>query len=312
MFSSGWPMTEPEARQIYHQGPEATVRTLLALDARIQELEQRIQELKRSGTNTVLSRSDVTTPSAMKPAYAKPSPKRRRRRPGRPKGHPGARRPVPDRIDEVKSHQLTRCPGCRKGLGKPIEVRRRYIEEIPPVEVKVTEHQIYRYHCSGCRKIVEPVVSDALPKATIGLRTVVFTSWLHYGLGITLSNIVQLLNISAQFRVSQGGLVQAWHRLACLLQPAYQAIGQEARQSAVLHADETGWRVTGLTYWLWCFTNHRLVYYLIDRCRGSPVVKKFLGQFFQGVLITDFYAAYNLLKAAAKSGSRRMHRPLVA
>jgi hypothetical protein len=30
-----------------------------------------------------------------------------------------------------------------------------------------------------------------------------------------------------------------------------------------------------MTWWLWCFTASDLTYYLIDRCRGSPLLRKF-------------------------------------
>ena len=68
----------------------------------------------------------------------------------------------------------------------------------------------------------------------------------------------------------------------------------------MLHADETGWRLSGCTWWLWCFCNKDLAYYVIARCRGSPVVQQVLGEIYQGVLVTDFYAAYNRLCAWAK------------
>jgi predicted DNA-binding ribbon-helix-helix protein len=87
--------------------------------------------------------------------------------------------------------------------------------------------------------------------------------------------------------------VAAWTRLATILEPWYVQIGQEARASAVLHADETGWRMNGLTWWLWCFANSTTCYYLLDPSRGSPALEKFFAEAFDGVLVTDFWAAYN-------------------
>jgi len=55
--------------------------------------------------------------------------------------------------------------------------------------------------------------------------------------------------------------MQAWHRLAEVLKAWYEDIAKEARKSAVLHADETEWRVNGITRWLWCFANDRCFYY---------------------------------------------------
>ena len=42
-----------------------------------------------------------------------------------------------------------------------------------------------------------------------------------------------------------------WQRLAQVLRPWYDEIQREALHSAVLHADETGWRESGKTRWLW-------------------------------------------------------------
>ena len=91
-----------------------------------------------------------------------------------------------------------------------------------------------------------------------------------------------------------------WYRLQAILYGWYEQIGQEARRSAVLHADETGWRVAGVTHWLWCFTSRTVTYYMIDRSRGEPALKKFFLEMFEGTLVTDFWGPYEKVKAAFK------------
>jgi hypothetical protein len=90
---------------------------------------------------------------------------------------------------------------------------------------------------------------------------VTLTSWLHYGLGVTIEQIIDILGYHHRTRLTAGGLVAMWQRLARLLGAWYEQIGREARASAVLHADETGWRVAGQTWWLWCFANGQVCYY---------------------------------------------------
>jgi hypothetical protein len=119
------------------------------------------------------------------------------------------------------------------------------------------------------------------------------SSWLHYGVGVSISQVQELLGGQFQTRLSAGGLVAAWQRLAEVLEPWYVQIGDQARASAHLHADETGWRMNGATWWLWCFANRRSCYYLLDPSRGSPALEKFFAEAFDGVLITDFWPAYN-------------------
>jgi len=287
------PVTEQEAEAIYQRGEKATVAALLALVAEIALLKAQIAELNRKGYSP-------STPSGMRPVYAKPSSKGRKKRPGRKRGHPGSHRRRPERVERVKEHTLSQCPHCHGSLSELPHPRTRYTEEIVPVPVEVTEHRIHRYWCKQCKRIVEPNIPDALPRSTIGLRSLILSCWQHYGLGIPIEKILQMLNQAFQFTLTKGGLIQAWERLALLLRPVYDYIGKEARGSAVLHADETGWRVNGKTNWLWCFTNKRVVYFVIDRSRGSPVVKRVLGKIFGGVLISDFFRAYNSLKALAK------------
>jgi hypothetical protein len=181
-------------------------------------------------------------------------------------------------------------------MSKP---RTRVIEGLPPTQSEAVEHHIYRGYCSNCQKVVEPVVTDALPKSMLSLRTLVEAAWQHYMVGVSLSNVVTMLRLRG-LNVTAGGLIQAFVRLATLLDPAYGQILEYVKLSAVLHADETSWRVSGLTYWLWYFGNKCWSYYVIDAHRGTEVVERVLGSVLSGILICDFWGAYNALKAAAK------------
>ncbi len=143
-------------------------------------------------------------------------------------------------------------------------------------------------------------MTEALPKATLGLRLTLLSAYLHYALGMTTRNICAWLRTFCQFQVTPGGLVLNWQRLAELLTPVYDDLAKAARLSAVLNADESGWRIGGRLAWIWCFTSKTLAYYVLTPSRAGPVVKKVLGAFFKGILVTDFFGAYNRIKAFAK------------
>ena len=89
-----------------------------------------------------------------------------------------------------------------------------------------------------------------------------------------------------------------WYRLQEVLYGWYVQIGEEAKKAGVLFADETGWRVAGRTHWLWCFTTRTVTYYMIDRSRGQPALRKFFTEAFAGTLITDFWGPYEHVQAA--------------
>jgi len=276
-------LTEEEANKIYEQGREAVVFVLLKLAQKLAEQEQ-----------------SPSTPSAMIAVYQKPAVRTNGKTPGQKDGHDGVRRASPVKIDQYQEHRLKSCPQCGGEVSKPARTRKRIIEDIPQVEPVVTEHTIHGSYCSRCEKIVEPVVADALPGATIGNNLVALTAWLHYGLGNTLSQIVSVLNYHLQFKISEGGLIGMWNRLHEILYVWYEQIAEEARKAGVLHADETGWRVSGITHWLWCFTTQTTSYYMIDKSRGKAALMKFFTEAFEGILITDFWAAYDRITAGLK------------
>ena len=56
--------------------------------------------------------------------------------------------------------------------------------------------------------------------------------------------------------------------------------------------------MNGKTHWLWCFSNNDLTYYMIDRSRGSPALEKFFLEEFPGILVSDFWGAYNAIACA--------------
>jgi len=293
-------LSDAQAEQLAALDPTLQKLAWLAAAARIAEQDARIAELKGKLND---GQVDPSTPSGQRPIYTKPPAAKRKRKPGARRGHAPARRPGPQHIDCQQEHRLDVCPDCGGELQRCNRPRTRTVEDIlEDLKTVVTEHTLHRDYCPACKKHVEPVVADALPKAAIGHRLVGLTAWLHYGLGVTIEQIRAILRYHVQTHLSAGGLVAMWQRVARIFEPWYEQIAREARHSAVLHADETGWRVNGLTYWLWCFANPDLCYYLIDRSRGSPALEKFFIEAFDGVLVTDFWVAYN----AVTTGERQL------
>ena len=67
---------------------------------------------------------------------------------------------------------------------------------------------------------------------------------------------------------------------------------ERIRASPVVQADETGWRQDGANGYVWTFSTPTERYFL-RRGRDKGVVDEVLDESFGGVLVSDFYAAYN-------------------
>ena len=274
-------LTRDQGLQLHALGPEAVVLFSLAVTRRLAQMQA--------------ATPGVAAPSAAMPTHLKPQQPhgRRRKRPGGKDGHPGSRRPTPQNIDARQEHRLDACPCCGGELQKCNRTRTRIIEDVPQqIQPIVTEHTIHRDYCPACKQHVEPVVPDAMPNAALGHNVVALSSYFHYGLGLSINQCCEILSSTLSTRITSGGLMSAWDRMAEALLPWHEQIANELRATAVLHADETGWRVDGRTHWLWCFADLQSCYYLIDRSRGGPALRQFFINAFAGTLVSDFWSAY--------------------
>lgn len=286
-------MTEAMAQRAVDLGAESTRAVMLAANARIAELVA--PSVPSVGPHT---------PSGAIPAHLKGDTKKKRPgRPGARVGHEGHRRPAPMVIDrrEVVPDAAV-CPECKGPVlaARPHRRRKRTVEDIPQdLRVEAVEYDLPQQWCPCCKKHVEPSIDAAMPGATLGNGIVALTTVMHYGLGLTIDQTREVLASHLKTPLSAGGLVDLWRRAGEVFVPWYEQIGREAKASATLHADETGWRVNGDTHWLWCFCNHANCCYLIDESRGSDVLRGFFTEAFQGVLMSDFWGPYQSVLLAA-------------
>lgn len=121
------------------------------LMSRLEALEAENAELRRQlGLN---SQNSSKPPSSDSP-FDKPAPKSLRRKsgrkPGGQPGHPGSTLALVDDPDETRCHEPKVCAGCGAGLGGAVQlgVERRQVFDLPPMRVRVTEHQIVTRRCS--------------------------------------------------------------------------------------------------------------------------------------------------------------------
>ncbi len=267
-----------------HQAAEARLQETLAQQAR-----ERQQAMQREIHRT------VNQPSSKKPEWDKGAPARRKRRRKR-RGRPGAGNRAKPEPDVRYENPLLECPRCGTNLSdRPVlQTPSRIVEDIapPPAKTVVSQEVQQRKWCPRCQRIVSSQSPRALPKSDIGLHASVLIVYLWVVLSISLPGIVAYLRTYFRLVVSTAGISRMMIRIGAILEPVHEEIRQDLKEGAMIFADETGWRIRGVLWWLWIFANPRSAYYWPDRQRGSPVVEKILGTVFSGVLITDAWCAY--------------------
>jgi Transposase IS66 family len=74
--------------------------------------------------------------------------------------------------------------------------------------------------------------------------------------------------------------------------PTYRGILRQIAKGGLVHADETKGVVKGGGHYVWVFANLTTVAYVYSESRGAAILDDVLDGF-NGVLVSDFYAAYD-------------------
>ena len=263
------------------QVAQLTGQLQLAL-ARIAELEQRQPE----------------PPAFVKPNRPATEPKRPRKK--RALAHNTSRkRAEPTRIER---HVLERCPECNYRLsGESIDYTREVIELPPPQPVEVTEHQVIKRWCPCCGRWRSPkldLTGQVIGQGRIGVRVASLVSYLRTTLRLPFRLIQSYLVTLHNLRLSLGEIVELTHAVRQQLQPQASQLKTAIQTSTVTHGDETSWRENGQNGYAWAFVTAgpaAVRYFEYDHSRNHLVAQRILGAQWRGWLVTDFYAAYNLI-----------------
>lgn len=231
------------------------------------------------------------------PHFIKPDKRTKSKKLGRPTGHPGITRPIPDHVDKEVDHKLDCCPDCGTKVGKKLEERSRYVEDIVPKQnYRVTKHNIPRHWCPSCKKIVEPRPEGVIPNFRFGLNLMLFVCFQHFGLALTNNKIQLELETYFGIKVSLGEISQIITKTGKIFGPKFKELKQRIRETAVHHEDETGWRKKGKSFWLWTFISDEVALFKIAKSRGHKVPKQVIGKNYSGIITSDGHSAYNKLE----------------
>lgn len=196
-------------------------------------------------------------------------------------------------------HSQETCPDCNGILGKPSVCYTRQIIDIPIVLATITEHVIFKRYCSHCKKRVYPTPNLSpfvFGKQRIGISLMALITTMRAEERLPIATIQNHLKTFYRLDLSEGEIVKILHSTALWGKQQYEAIKENLLSSQVIHADETGGRENGKNGYFWNFSNNKYQFLLYRHSRGSQVVTEMLGEDgknFEGVLATDFYAAYN-------------------
>jgi transposase len=288
----------------------ARLRELLAeRDAEVAVLREQIAALQAQVEGLAAqvktnSRNSSKPPSS--DGLAKPSPKSLRgksgRKPGRPKGQPGATMELTDHPDKKVRHRPARCGCCGKSLkNAPVTgTERRQIIDIPPVKAVTTEHQLLTLRC-GCGCETKAAAPDGVTAPVqYGPRIMGTGIYLWHGQFLSRDRACQALSEMFGCAPSPGALAAAARKTAGLIAPALKAVTEYLVSCDVAHFDETGFRTAGKLAWVHSASWGKFALFTVHAKRGKDGMKAAgVLPHFAGIAVYDAWAPYDTFGSVA-------------
>lgn len=224
---------------------------------------------------------------------------------GKPKGSPGGawKRPPEDKIDKVIHIHLKKCPSCGAGKDKLGEAGGTFEHVMLDLvagkhnkNVIITNYIIHRYRCKACKKIVN-IDFGLLKDCHFGFGFVATVMQSRIESKHSYSKILEELSRwinDFDLLISRTTIVDWFKKYGDQLEEFYLKCVQKLKQASFVHADETGLPMNGKNWWLWVITTTLFTLFIPHASRGRKAIEKFFEDF-EGVLITDFWGAYNTL-----------------
>jgi hypothetical protein len=210
------------------------------------------------------------------------------------------RRPKVDKVVECGRPDM--CPEC--GRTRVQIWAHRFKHKVIP-DLKFTRSGIkrwtvkytsLRYRCGDCKKTF---FADAYRTARPRWGNYL-SSWViyhHVALRQSYHEVNLALNDLFDFGVSDAFLTRITLWAAELYEDTYNRMKAKLQRGSLIHADETKVTVRNTTGYVWAFANLDEAVYVYTPTREKSILEVML-EGFSGVLVSDFYAAYDSAECA--------------
>ena len=201
-------------------------------------------------------------------------------------------------IEQVIMWPVSRCcPKCRRQVRLKGPQVSKTVQDVifgrHSLKRRLVKYVFQTHRCWKCR-IVFGVEDQFGLFRDYGWNLVAYFFYQVIELCIPQITVVRNFNRVFGFDLSRSTLHNLKVRICGYYEETKQKILENIVRGRLVHADETRANIKGKTGFVWVLTNlHEVIYVLADSREGEVVQKLLTG--FKGVVVSDFYTAYDSL-----------------
>jgi predicted RecB family nuclease len=157
----------------------------------------------------------------------------------------------------------------------------------------VTAHVAAQHWCRNCRRqFLPPRYKRRVKRHKYGHSLASWVVYQHVANSMSFPKIWATLKDCFGLRIPFAEVHMLKAQLARYYRPTYELLLRSIPKGKLLHADETSVRLRRTKGYVWVFTNMEEVAYFYKPTREGDFLHEMLSGF-KGVLVTDFYSAYD-------------------
>jgi predicted RecB family nuclease len=189
---------------------------------------------------------------------------------------------APARCPKCSASKLWGYPKRRSNLVYDLKFSRKGVKRW------AVKYRYGQYRCSGCH--AEMTFYQRVSQYGPGLRA--FLVYLVIEFLLSNRKAADHASLLFDLTLTKSVVGQIKIEMAEKYAPTYQGILKQITRGNLIHADETKGVVLGGGHYVWVFANMTTVAYVYSESRESTILENILDGF-KGVLVSDFYAAYD-------------------
>lgn len=172
-------------------------------------------------------------------------------------------------------HRPQQCHQCDEVLPQTggVVKERRQIQDVPPLRLQVTEHQLIEQKCPRCGTCCQGVFPRGVDAtAQYGPNVQALAVYLSQFQLLPMARITEFFADWKLGSLSEGSLVNWVREAAVRLEPTQKTLEELLLKSRLAHVDETGGRIEGVLHWFHVLCTRWLTVYHWHRKRGQEAM----------------------------------------
>jgi len=206
-----------------------------------------------------------------------------------------------ERVNKVIHRERSRiCPGCSKEIGRYYRRRTKTLYDVRfakfGIRRWVVRYHIKDYRCLDCHRCFG-TPKEFWQQGKYGRNLVAFVVFQVIELCMPQHTVAASMNRLFRLGLRGCAINNFKASAARYYAETRQRIMAELVKGNLIHADETRIVLKGKPAFVWVFATFREVVFFYSETREGDLLAKLLSEF-KGVLVSDFYAAYDSMPCA--------------